>query len=192
MAKIIYLHGFKSSGDSEKSKQLKKAFPNDKVIAPNLSASPKQAIQQIHNIIADNPEPTIVVGTSLGGFYATYIACLYDIPAFVINPSLEPHVSLVNQIGKHQRYGTGEDYEFHSHYIDELKSLFDKLHSSEIESQNLHFYLADNDDVVTFDKLDTLFPDRAHVKTFKGAGHRFSAFPEIFPDIQKVLDKFKK
>ena len=192
MAKIIYVHGFKSSGESEKSKQLREAFPNHKVVAPNLSADPKQAVRQLHNIIATDPEATVIVGTSLGGFYATYIACLYDIPAFVINPSLEPHISLSKQIGSHTRYGSGEPYEFRGEYVDELKSLFDKLHSSEKESQNLHFYLADNDDVVTFDKLDSLFPNRAHVKTFSGAGHRFSRFKEILPDIEQVLNKFKK
>jgi len=192
MAKIIYIHGFRSSGESEKSKQLRDAFPNVKVIAPNLSPNPKQAVSQLHSIIATDPESTIVVGTSLGGFYATYIACLYDIPAFIINPSLEPHVSLIKQVGKHTRYGTGEEYEFHSQYIDELKMLFDKLHKSDKDGNNLHFYLADNDDVVTFDKLDSLFPNKAHVKTFAGAGHRFSRFKEIFPDIQQVLNKFKK
>ena len=71
MAKIIYIHGFRSTGDSEKAKQLKAAFPNHTVVAPNLSASPKQAIQQLHNIISSDIQSTIVVGTSLGGFYAT-------------------------------------------------------------------------------------------------------------------------
>jgi hypothetical protein len=192
MAKIIYIHGFRSTGDSEKAKQLKAAFPNHTVVAPNLSANPKQAIQQLHNIISSDIQSTIVVGTSLGGFYATYLACIYDVPAFIINPSLEPHISLKSKVGKYKRFGSDEDYDFETPYVDELKVLFDKLHASDKDANNLHFYLSTDDDVIKFDKLDTLFPNKRGVKTFDNAGHRFSRFPEIFPDIQNTLNQFKK
>lgn len=192
MALIIYIHGFKSSGESEKSKQLKAAFPKDTVIAPDFSANPVEAVQQLHSIIAEHLEPTIVIGTSLGGFYASYLAVVYDIPAFIINPSLEPHVSLIDKIGKYKRFGSGTDYNFESPYLDELKKMFDKMHSSHKRASNLHFYLSADDDVVKFDKLDDLFPSRQHAKVFTNAGHRFSRFTEIFPDIQSVLNKFKK
>ena len=195
MAKLIYIHGFKASGESEKAQLLRKAFPNDNVISPSFSANPLVAVDQLHKILSSDISPTIVVGTSLGGFYATYIAVRYDVPAFIINPSLEPHITLQSYIGKHKRYGnsTEPDYDFQSPYIDDLKKLFDKMHNaSDKVSSNLHFYLSTDDDVLTYEKLDALFPDRQHVKTFSNSGHRFSRFSEIFPDIQKVLDKFPK
>ena len=189
MAKIIYIHGFASSGNSEKAKALKLAFPKDTVLSPTLSPNPKQAIAQLHSLILKE-EPVLVIGTSLGGFYATYIACLYDVTAFIINPSLEPYIDIKKVLASHKgkRLGTNEPYDFKVAYLDDLKFLFDKLHASDKDGYNLNFYLATNDDVLTFEKLDTLFPNKNHVKTFDNAGHRFSRFSEIFPDVQKVLD----
>ena len=194
MSKIVYIHGFGSSGESEKAQLLRKAFPNDNVISPSFSANPLVAVSQLHKILSSGPVPTIVIGTSLGGFYATYLAVRYDVPAFIINPSLEPHITLQSYIGKHKRYGnsTDTDYDFQAPYIDELNKLFDKMHASDKAGSNLHFYLSTDDDVLTYEKLDTLFPNRQHVKTFNNSGHRFSKFSEIFPDIQKALDKFPK
>ena len=192
MALIIYIHGFKSSGESEKSKQLKAAFPDDTVVAPDFSPNPAEAVKQLHALIAKHLEPTIIVGTSLGGFYATYLAVMYDVSAFIINPALEPHVSLIDKVGNYKRYGNGADYNFESPYLDELKKMFDTMHSTTKRASNLHFYLSSDDDVVNFDKLDDLFPNRKHVKVLNNAGHRFSRFTEIFPDIQAVLNKFKK
>jgi predicted esterase YcpF (UPF0227 family) len=189
MANIIYIHGFASSGNSDKAVMLRKEFPKDNVISPTLSANPKQAIAQLHSLIMKS-EPVLVIGTSLGGFYATYIACVYDVPAFIINPSLTPYIDIKRIIKTHngKRIGSDEPYEFKTEYLDDLKDLFDKLHSTDKESYNLHFYLSSDDEVLTFDNLDTLFPNKAHVKVFDNSGHRFSKFQEIFPDVRKVLN----
>jgi predicted esterase YcpF (UPF0227 family) len=192
MPKIIYIHGFMSSGESEKAKQLREYFPNATIISPDFSPSPKEVIQQLHNIIAINIQPTIAVGTSLGGFYALYLACVYDIPAFIINPSLEPHISLQGKVGLHKRYNTGNDYNFTAECLNEMKHVFDSLHKAERETSNLNFYLSGDDEVLDFEKLNFYFPNRRLLKRFDNAGHRFSKFSEVLPDIQLALDNFRK
>jgi predicted esterase YcpF (UPF0227 family) len=188
---IIYIHGFKSAGEGDKSNQLKTYFSKYgqkvNIISPTLSANPKEAVNTLSSIIKGTKGPVIVVGTSLGGFYALYCAARFDVPAFVINPSLEPHKSLAKDIGTHTRYGSGEPYEFKKEYLDSLKFLFDAIQSSSITSSNLHFYISSDDERLTFDKLDQYFPYRKTLKKFENAGHRFSRFNEILPDIENVV-----
>lgn len=190
---IIYIHGFKSSGESDKSEQLKKYFSKYgskvNIISPTLSPNPKEAISTLSSIIKGTKGPVILVGTSLGGFYAIYCSVRFDVPAFIINPSLEPHISLAKSIGIHKRYGSGEPYEFKQEYIEALKFLFDSIRSASITSSNLNFYISTDDERLTFDKLDQYFPYRNTLKKFENAGHRFSKFNEILPDIEELANK---
>jgi predicted esterase YcpF (UPF0227 family) len=192
---IIYIHGFKSVGDNDKFNQLKKYFskygPKVNIISPTLSANPKEAISTLSSIIKGTEGPVIVIGTSLGGFYALYCAARFDVPAFIINPALEPHISLAKDIGTHTRYGSDEPYEFKKEYLDSLKFLFDTIQSSSISSSNLHFYISSDDERLTFDKLDQYFPYRKTLKKFENAGHRFSRFNEIIPDIEYFANELK-
>lgn len=192
---IIYIHGFRSTGNSDKAQQLKKYFEstgnNVNIISPTLSANPKEAISTLTSLIKKSKEPTILVGTSLGGFYALYLSTRFDIPAFIINPSLEPHMSLIKSVGTYQRYGDSLPYEFKEEYLQSLKFLFDTLQSSQPSSSNLHFYISEDDERLNFDKLDQYFPYRKTLKKFKNAGHRFSRFNEIIPDIENVAKELK-
>ena len=192
---IIYIHGFKSSGDSDKAQLLKQYFanidPKINIVSPTLSANPKEAISTLTSIIKSVKGPIILVGTSLGGFYALYCSAKFDIPAFVINPSLEPHISLAKSVGTHDRYGDTNKYEFKKEYLDSLKFLFDAIQSSSISSSNLHFYISTDDERLSFDKLDQYFPYRKTLKKFDNAGHRFSKFNEILPDIEEVVNELK-
>jgi predicted esterase YcpF (UPF0227 family) len=192
---IIYIHGFNSSGESEKINQLRKYFksigPKVNIISPTLSANPRSAISELSSIIKTTKGPVIVIGTSLGGFYALYCSARFDVPAFVINPSLEPHISLAKNVGMHTRYGNGEPYEFKKEYLDSLKFLFDTIQSSSMTSSNLHFYISSDDELLSFDKLDQYFPYRKTLKKFENAGHSFSRFSEILPDVEAVANELK-
>jgi predicted esterase YcpF (UPF0227 family) len=188
MITIIYLHGFKSSGDGNKAQQLRTHFKDTvKVIAPNLPANPTEVISQVSNLIRSINGPVILVGTSLGGFYATVISARFDIPAFIINPSLKPYETLLSKVGIHKRYGSDEDYEFKEEYLQDLKSLFTKLSTSNLNSSNIYIYLADDDEVLNFDDIDSVIPYRKTLKRFKSAGHRFNKFPAVIKDIESQI-----
>ena len=184
---IIYIHGFRSTGESGKAQQLRDFFPECKVISPTLSSCPSEAIKQLLLEIGDNRGCTVLVGTSLGGFYASFLACKYDMPAFIINPALEPQISLIKAVGAHKRYDSDQDYEFKVEYLTELKDIVAELKTLNKNVSNLNFYLSADDEQLTFEKLDELFPQRNSLKIYEDSGHRFSKFQEILPDINEIV-----
>ncbi len=73
MAKILFLHGFSSCGKGVKSTTLKGYFGKEEVLAPNLAYAPLDAIAQLEEML-QHESIDLLVGSSLGGFYATYLA----------------------------------------------------------------------------------------------------------------------
>ncbi len=67
--------------------------------------------------------PSGIVGSSLGGFYATYLSQKYQIPAVLINPAVAPYRLLQNYLGWNRNYHTQQRFLLQSHHIDELKAL---------------------------------------------------------------------
>ena len=108
---ILYIHGFASCGTGKKSDSLKNYFGQDCVIAPNLPFSPKLAIKFLSNIIKNSPID-LLVGSSLGGYYAIYLAQEFNKKAVLINPSLKPHHTLLPHIGKIKRFCDGYEFVF--------------------------------------------------------------------------------
>lgn len=84
---ILYLHGFASSGNSGTAKEIQECLPNCKVIAPDLPLHPSEALELIHKIV-DEQEIDLVIGTSMGGYFAVQIS---DRMKILVNPSF--HVS---------------------------------------------------------------------------------------------------
>ena len=92
MMNLIYLHGFRSSSLSIKGQQLKhycQAFPYIQVHLPDLNLPPHEVIKKIENMI-QSMDQVALVGSSLGGFYATQLVAKYQIPAVLINPAMRP------------------------------------------------------------------------------------------------------
>lgn len=91
---IIYLHGFQSSPLSKKGQQLQHYcadYRHIQVHLPDLNSSPDAVIQKISQLIEALPrEQVVLVGSSLGGFYATYFVAKYACPAVLINPAMQP------------------------------------------------------------------------------------------------------
>lgn len=85
--RILYLHGFASSGNSGTAKEIQECLPNCKVISPDLPIHPSEALALIHKII-DEQEIDLVIGTSMGGYFAAQIS---DTMKILVNPSF--HVS---------------------------------------------------------------------------------------------------
>lgn len=89
---IIYLHGFQSSALSIKGQQLKQYFShrNDvQVHLPDLNLSPVR-VMECMALLIESLEDVVLVGSSLGGFYATQLVAKYNVPAVLINPAMRP------------------------------------------------------------------------------------------------------
>ena len=92
---ILYLHGFNSSPKSEKANETLAYFqahhPDILVLVPQLSVYPLEAIEQIKTLVAEHQANLAgVIGSSLGGYLATWVAETYGIKAVLINPAVKP------------------------------------------------------------------------------------------------------
>ncbi|MCH7329098.1 YqiA/YcfP family alpha/beta fold hydrolase [Acinetobacter modestus] len=91
---IIYLHGFQSSPMSKKGQQLEQYCTNVKhtdVHLPDLNKPPEHVLRDVSKLIESLPfDQVTLVGSSLGGFYATYFVAKYGCPAVLINPAMQP------------------------------------------------------------------------------------------------------
>lgn len=89
--KILYVHGFASSGNSGTVMTLRRHLPECRIVAPDLPLDPFEALALLRGIIAEE-RPAIVIGTSMGGMYAQQ---LRGIRRIIINPSFEMSRSLL-------------------------------------------------------------------------------------------------
>ena len=127
---IIYLHGFRSAPASIKAQALKARMTErglaDRFWCEQLPVSPRAAIALAEAAIgrarAAGLTPT-VVGSSLGGYYATWLAEHHDLQAVLVNPAVVAPLELGAYVGTQDNMYTGERFEFTRGHIDELRAL---------------------------------------------------------------------
>jgi predicted esterase YcpF (UPF0227 family) len=124
---IVYLHGFNSSPQSHKAQVLQRYVRErglEKEFAcPALPPLPSEAIQMAERVIAGKENPCLV-GSSLGGFYATYLAEKHGLKAVLINPAIDPHIGLRAYLGPQTNLHTGEPYELTEAHLEEWARLY--------------------------------------------------------------------
>ena len=179
--KIIYLHGFNSSAESKKSKILDSYLEKEKLInleSPNLNNSPKKAISQIEKIIRESSSRVCLVGSSLGGLYATFVADKYNLKSVTINPVVRNHISgMKDLIGSHKNFHTDKEYEFTMQdYLD-----LQKLGLEKLKKPLNHFCLIKMSDEVLDHNITFAFFSKSYVLSEKGGNHSFDDFFEKIP-----------
>lgn len=125
---ILYLHGFRSSPQSAKTSLLAAHMQalgrGDEYLCPQLPASPRAAVDLVLDIASKvDPAELTLIGSSLGGYYATYVAEKLGCRAVLLNPAVFAARDLATQVGVKTQYHTNEPFEFKAAYIDELKAL---------------------------------------------------------------------
>ncbi|TAK49627.1 MAG: esterase [Betaproteobacteria bacterium] len=112
-AMILYLHGFNSAPASRKAQALQAYLESHglphRFCCPALPHRPAEAVAVIAAAIGRCGQPTLV-GSSLGGFYATHFAERHNLRAVLINPAITPHVGLKSYLGRQQNLYTGASY----------------------------------------------------------------------------------
>jgi len=123
---ILYLHGFTSGPQSHKAQALgarmRERGLGERFVCPQLPASPREAIALTKDLIARHGVTTMV-GSSLGGYYATHLAETFDLKAVLVNPAVVAHLSLQKYIGPQRWLHTGEAFEFGLEHIEELRAI---------------------------------------------------------------------
>ena len=185
--KIIYLHGFNSSAESKKSKILDSYLKGEKLInleSPNLYTSPSRAISQIEKIIKEYSNRICLVGSSLGGLYATFVADKYDLKSVTINPVVRNHISgMKDLVGSHKNFHTDEEYEFTmKDYLD-----LQKLGLKELKNPLNHLCLIKMSDEVLDHNQTLAYFSKSYVLCEKGGNHSYDDFSEKIPLILDYL-----
>lgn len=123
---IVYLHGFRSSPQSFKARMLAERMALAGLAAqfecPQLPVSPAAAIALIRDRYAITPSFTLI-GSSLGGFYATYLAERSGCRAVLLNPAIHPARDLAPYVGELRGYHDGQPMQFLRGHLDELRDL---------------------------------------------------------------------
>jgi len=124
--KFLYVHGFNSSSASIKARLIREELlrldRGHEFRAPDLPHLPSRAMQTLEQEITRQRTRNIaLVGSSLGGHYATWLAEKYDLVAVLVNPAVNPHVALTPCLGRQTNIYTGERYRFTLRHLSELE-----------------------------------------------------------------------
>lgn len=126
MTAFLYIHGFNSSPASQKARQFMAAMEHlgleGQVRVPALHHHPRQAMAQLESAIAELGRP-VLIGSSLGGYYATTLAERHGLKAVLINPAVAPHSLFDGQLGPQTNYYSGETWELTRDHVNALAEL---------------------------------------------------------------------
>jgi predicted esterase YcpF (UPF0227 family) len=125
---IVYLHGFNSTPASGKARQLADYMAGlgraADYFCPQLPNSPRDAIALVESELERlQPGTVTLVGSSLGGFYATHLAEKHGWKAVLVNPAVHAHVLMRGAIGPQTNWHTGEKWQFTEAHLAELATL---------------------------------------------------------------------
>lgn len=181
---IVYLHGFRSSPLSFKAQQLAGRFKESGRSAefrcPQLPASPRQAIQLASAVIKQVPPDQItLIGSSLGGYYATWLAEQTGCRAVLLNPAVKPPRDLERYVGVTTAFHSDEPFEFKRAYVDELTELAIK----KITRPERYFLIAaTGDEVLDWHEMTAHYAGaRQHV--IQGSDHALSDFKDYVDEV---------
>ena len=179
MRRLLYLHGFRSSPSSAKAVRLANSVgqrPDVLWQAPQLAASPEIAMQQALALFADASEDDLVIGSSLGGFYASRLASRLGCRALCINPATYPSRDLRAWIGQHPVWQGGGTIDFTEQHVQELV----QLESWALPGQARHITLvaATGDEILDWREMVAGLPS-AEVIQIDGGDHGLADWPEL-------------
>jgi predicted esterase YcpF (UPF0227 family) len=126
MAALLYIHGFLSSPFSFKAQQVKhwlaESYPEISFYCPHLPPYPAQTQAQLTALVEQLlPEPVYLMGSSLGGFWATWLAERYNLRALLINPAVKPQDFMPAYLEVDLKgYHTDDSYRLSARHIDEI------------------------------------------------------------------------
>lgn len=196
MATILYLHGFASIGNNPKSEALREAFEGlgHTVLAPDLPVDPTEVRNKLDRIIRKaeflSGFPIVMVGTSLGGFWANLMAQIWHEPCVLVNPSVKPSETMEPRVGEELfNYATGEPVEVTRLDIKKFKRCEDLAAKLE-NSKRTTVFLAKDDEVLDWHEAAAYFAADS-VKIIKeDGGHRFEKhWPEVIKKIEEIIAK---
>jgi predicted esterase YcpF (UPF0227 family) len=186
---ILYLHGFRSSPQSAKARIMAQHMatnhPEIHWWCPQLPPSPRAAMTLLTQGIKDWPCASMaVVGSSLGGFYATGVAEQTDCRAVLFNPAVNPARDLAKYIGEQTSWHDADErFFFKSDYVQEL---LDLTSASLKQPERYLAIIAKGDEVLDWREMQARYPG-ADLRLLEGGDHALSDFERHLPAVLAFL-----
>lgn len=181
---ILYLHGFRSSPQSFKARLLAERMQalgrSAEYLCPQLPASPSEAIALALQLVQScAPAELTIIGSSLGGFYATWLAERLGCRAVLLNPAVQPPRDLEQYVGVSTAYHSAARFEFKREYIAELQTLA----IDEISRPERYFLIAaTGDEVLDWQQMVAHYPCARH-RVINGSDHGLSDFAHLADEV---------
>ncbi|WXL25227.1 YqiA/YcfP family alpha/beta fold hydrolase [Ectopseudomonas mendocina] len=179
-ASILYIHGFNSAPASRKATQLSQAMAQmgleNNLRVPALHHHPRQAIAQLQALIEELGQP-LLVGSSLGGYYATYLAQRHGLSALLINPAVRPHLLFDGYLGPQTNLYTGETWELTADHVAALAELDV---AEPVDSDRYQVWLQTADETLDYRHAERYYQHCA-LRIQAGGDHSFQGFAERLP-----------
>ena len=187
---LLYLHGFRSSPQSAKARMMvdhvARHHPGVRFWSPQLPPSPRAAMALVARGIADWPRTSMaVVGSSLGGFYASWVARHAGCPSVLLNPAVDPARDLARHIGEQTSWHDPEErFFFRPEFVDELQAL-DVSHLPPAAPELL--IAAQGDELLDWREMVARYP-QAQQRVLEGGDHALSSFPQQLAEVLRFCD----
>lgn len=187
----VYLHGFNSSGDSAKGRYFVHALAPQPVFTPTYPPEPNAAIARLSQTLSTLPDDAspILIGSSLGGFYAQYLAHQFRLAAILINPALQPWLTLQPYLGWQTNFYSGERYHFGEQELGQLAQ-YDVLEPCTDPIPTL-VLLDRGDELIDYRIAQRRYSKCAQVIVYPSGEHRFVHLSEATKSIRYFCTKNK-
>lgn len=180
---ILYLHGFNSAPSSHKARTLHKYLADrglgERFACPALPHRPEEAMALAESLLARNGSREVtLVGSSLGGFYATWLAEKHACRAILIQPAVFPYAGLEEYLGPQKNLYTGAEYELTRAHLEGWRDLA----VEKVDPERYLLLLETGDEVLDYREAVRKY-EGARMVIREGGDHMMQSFPEHLPRI---------
>lgn len=180
---LLYIHGLNSSAMSKKATQLTGLMVRlglgEQLRVPDLHHHPRQALVQLEAAIDELGGRPLLVGSSLGGYYATHLAERHGLKAVLINPAVNPHQLFDGFLGTQRNLYTGESWELTHDHVDALAEL--EVPAPQ-DPQRIQVWLQTGDETLDYRRAQAFYRACA-LRIEAGGDHGFQGFAEKMPTL---------
>ncbi|MFM7226180.1 MAG: YqiA/YcfP family alpha/beta fold hydrolase [Betaproteobacteria bacterium] len=190
MRSLLYLHGFRSSPSSFKARCMQRVFEqlgeSEKFICPQLPPSPSEAFALARQLVSEfSADGFAVVGSSLGGFYATAIAEATGCRAALLNPAIWPARDLAQYIGEQTAWHSDDRFFFQPAFIDELQVLTVETIT---RPERYCLIAATGDEVLDWREMTARYAG-ATQRIIEGSDHALSDFARYIDEVVSFCER---
>ncbi len=181
---LIYIHGFNSSPNALKAQEvagyIKQQQLDIELLCPDIPDTPDQAIPLLEYMLEGLQDRKVaLIGSSLGGYYATYLAEKFKIQAVLVNPAVRPHELMHHYLGENQNPYSGAQYTLTEDHMQTLQSAYIPTIS---KPENFLVLLQTGDEVLNaLEASQRFYQSRCLIEY--GGDHRFQGFERYLPEI---------